>query len=249
MVFRPCIDIHQGKVKQIVGSSLKDDCGAQENYVSDFGSEYYARMFKDDALRGGHVIMLGKSCENREAAIAALNAYPGGLQVGGGITADNAMEYINAGASHVIVTSYVFDSTGFNENNLSLLEKACGREKIVLDLSAVEKNGKYYIAADRWQTITDVEVNEDFLNKLSSHCDEFLVHAVMNEGKKQGVDEKLIALLSFSPVPVTYAGGIGCYEDIEVINKVGRGRVDFTVGSALDIFGGYMEYNLVKKYK
>ncbi|MBQ5761797.1 MAG: phosphoribosylformimino-5-aminoimidazole carboxamide ribotide isomerase [Clostridia bacterium] len=249
MVFRPCIDIHQGKVKQIVGSSLQDGSGALENYVSEYESDYYASMFKKDNLQGGHVIMLGKSPENYNAAIKALAAYPGGLQVGGGITAENAQEYVDKGASAVIVTSYIFDSSGFNDNNLTRLANACGTDRIVLDLSAVEKNGKYYIAADRWQRITDIEVNKAFLLGLSSRCSEFLVHAVNNEGKKQGVDEKLIEILSFSPIPVTYAGGIGCYEDIDLINKVGRGRVDFTVGSALDIFGGHMEYELLKKYR
>lgn len=249
MVFRPCIDIHNGKVKQIVGSSLQDGAGAQENYVSEYDSDYYASLFKKDGLRGGHVIMLGKSEENHTAAVKALDAYPGGLQLGGGITADNACEYIKKGASHVIVTSYVFDSNGFNNDNLTRLENCCGRDRIVLDLSAVEKNGKYYIAADRWQRITDIEVNRDFLTELSTRCNEFLVHAVNNEGKKQGVDRNLIEILSFSPIPVTYAGGIGGFDDIDLINKVGRGRVDFTVGSALDIFGGYMEYELIKKYR
>lgn len=249
MIFRPCIDIHEGKVKQIVGSTLQDGGEAVENFVSTYDSKYFADMFKSDGLHGGHIIMLGKSDENKAQAIHALRAYPGGMQVGGGITADNAMEYIVAGASHVIVTSYVFDKTGYNSENLRNLVDICGRDKIVLDLSAKEINGKYFIAADRWQTITDIEINVDFLNKFAGMCDEYLVHAVNNEGKKQGIDETLISLLAKSPIPVTYAGGIGNYGDIEKINKIGRGRVDFTVGSALDIFGGYMEYDLVKKYK
>lgn len=249
MVFRPCIDIHEGKVKQIVGSTLNDNGHAVENFISSHDSTYFARLFRQDALKGGHIIMLGKSQANKEQAIAALAAYPGGMQVGGGITADNAGEYIAAGASHVIVTSYVFDKTGYNGENLHRLLDVVGKDKIVLDLSAKEINGKYFIAADRWQTITDIEINVDFLNKFAGMCDEYLVHAVNNEGKKQGIDETLISLLAKSPIPVTYAGGIGNYSDIEKINKIGRGRVDFTVGSALDIFGGYMEYDLVKKYK
>ena len=249
MIFRPCIDIHEGKVKQIVGSTLRDNGEAVENFISSYDSSHFADLFKKDGLKGGHIIMLGKSKENREQALTALAEYPGGMQIGGGINAGSANEYINAGASHVIVTSYVFDRNGFNRENLQKLIAVCGREKIVLDLSAKEVNGKYFIAADRWQTVTNVEVNQAFLLELSELCDEFLVHAVNNEGKKQGVDESLISLLSTSPIPVTYAGGIGDMCDIDKIDKIGRGRVDFTVGSALDLFGGHIQYDLVKQYK
>lgn len=249
MIFRPCIDIHDGKVKQIVGASLKDGESVVENFVSQQDSRYFANLFKSDGLTGGHIIMLGKSAENKAQALAALKEYPGGMQIGGGITDENATEYIDAGASHVIVTSYVFDKTGINYDNLKKLVFACSKEKIVLDLSAKEINGKYFVAADRWQTVTDIEISESFLQALSSECDEFLVHAVNKEGKKQGIDAKLISILASSPVPVTYAGGISDYEDIEKIKEIGRDRVDFTVGSALDIFGGYMEYDLIKKYK
>lgn len=188
MDFRPCIDIHDGKVRQIVGGSLKDSVGAKVNFETDKDGVFYANLYKDNGLKGGHIILLNPvGTEMYEAdkklALGALNAYRGGLQIGGGISADNAKEFIEAGASHVIVTSYVFKDGRVNYENLDLLEKAVGKEHIVLDLSCRKKDGKYYIVTDRWQKFTDVILNTDTLNELLNYCDEFLIHAVDVEGK------------------------------------------------------------------
>lgn len=248
MKFRPCIDIHQGKVKQIVGSTLSDS-GAAENFVAERESTFYARMFRADALTGGHIIMLDQSPETRAAALDALAAYPGGMQLGGGINSDNCKNYFNAGASHIIVTSFIFSHGIINFDNLKKLTNTCGRSRIVLDLSCKQTpEGKYLIATDRWQKLTDTELSEASLWELSQYCDEYLVHAVNAEGKKAGIDETLTALLSSSPIPVTYAGGIAGTEDLEKINLLGKKKVDFTIGSALDLFGGNIKYEEIKKY-
>ncbi len=248
MKFRPCIDIHQGKVKQIIGSTLSGS-GAAENFVSSKKSAYYARLFRQDQLTGGHIILLDQSKETRWAAEEALKAYPGGMQIGGGITGENCEIYLNFGASHVIVTSFIFSYGIINFDNLKLLCKKCGRERIVLDLSCkTAGDGKYWIATDRWQRLTDTELCGETLCSLASYCDEFLVHAVNAEGKMAGIDSRLAALLSRSPIPVTYAGGIASIDDISKINRLGAGRVDFTVGSALDLFGGPIKYEEIKKY-
>lgn len=248
MKFRPCIDIHNGKVKQIVGGTLKDS-GAKENFVSGEDSTYYARLFSEDRLTGGHIIMLDRSTDTRQAAMRALSAYPMGMQIGGGINDTNCLEYLNAGASHIIVTSYIFSQGKINYDNLNKLCGLCGAEKIVLDLSCkATSQGKYIIATDRWQKLTDTELTPSVLEELSDKCGEFLVHAVNAEGLKAGIDAPLVELLSHSPVPVTYAGGIGKMADIEEIKSLGRGKVDFTVGSALDLFGGHLEYKEFVKY-
>jgi phosphoribosylformimino-5-aminoimidazole carboxamide ribotide isomerase len=248
MKFRPCIDIHQGKVKQIIGSTLRDS-GAAENFVADKESSFYARMFRQDRLTGGHIIMLDQSAETRSAAEEALAAYPGGMQIGGGMNGDNCKKYLNAGASHIIVTSFIFSYGIINFGNLKKLCDICGRERIVLDLSCKQMpDGRYRIATDRWQKLSDTELSEGFLEELSGYCDEYLVHAVNAEGKKAGIDEELTKLLSSSPLPVTYAGGISGTEDIEKIRRLGKGTVDFTVGSALDLFGGHIKYEEIKRY-
>ncbi|MDD6255650.1 MAG: phosphoribosylformimino-5-aminoimidazole carboxamide ribotide isomerase [Eubacteriales bacterium] len=255
MNFRPCIDIHNGSVKQIVGGSLDEKhSSVRENFVSEHGAAYYASLYRKDRLSGGHIILLnpagtpGYEADIRQAR-DALGTYPGGMQIGGGITADNAEEFIKAGASHVIVTSYVFRDGRIDMERLSRLMFEIGREHLVLDLSCRVRGGSYYIVTDRWQKYTEVEVNPDELNALSEYCSEFLVHAVDAEGKKGGADEKLAAILSeFDRCPVTYAGGVGSFEDLRRLDRACRGKLDVTIGSALDIYGGNMSYSGVIEY-
>ncbi len=257
MKFRPCIDIHNGRVKQIIGSTLRDAGDrAAENFVAEYGAAHYAAMFRESGLAGGHVILLNHRdspfyAATREQAEAALSEWPGGMQAGGGITAENAGEFLEAGASHVIVTSYVFSDGRICLENLEKLERAAGRERVVLDLSCRRKpgdgdGGPYYIMTDRWQRYTDIALTPELMEELSSRCGEFLVHAVSAEGKAGGIDEELVRILAESPVPVTYAGGIRGIPDIEELGRLGGGRVDFTVGSALDIYGGDLPYEKLK---
>jgi phosphoribosylformimino-5-aminoimidazole carboxamide ribotide isomerase len=246
MKFRPCIDLHKGKVKQIVGSTLSDfnDRKTIVNFETDKPPSFFASMYKEDNLKGGHVIMLGPG--NKNAAKQALSAFPGGLHVGGGITPDNAFEFLNAGASHVIITSYVFRKGEINWKNLKKCVNKIGKKQLILDLSCTLKNGEYLITTDRWQNHTNVSISKDNLENLSNTCDEFLIHAVDKEGKQKGVDRKLIRLLAdHSPIKTTYAGGVKTMDDIEDIFKYGNCRIDFTVGSALDIFGGNLSYSSV----
>lgn len=253
MKFRPCIDIHNGKVKQIVGGSLKDE-GEQAitNFSSDYNADFYAKQYKQDGLEGGHIILLNSKASEyyeatKEQAMLALQTYPNGLQIGGGITADNAMGYIEAGASHVIVTSYVFKDGEIQWENLKKLVEAVGKEHVVLDLSCRKKDGKYYVVTDRWQTFTNVEVIPQLLDDMSQYCDEFLVHGVDVEGKSSGVELELVNILAdWNKIPITYAGGIGSMEDLEEFEKVSEGKLDFTIGSALDLFGGKIPYEIVK---
>ena len=249
MQFRPCIDIHNGKVKQIVGGTLKDEGNlAAENFVSQQDASYFADLYKKENLTGAHVIMLNATdSEYYEAtksqAILAISTYPGALQVGGGITADNAGEYIESGADKVIVTSYVFKNGEVQYENLKKLVEVVGKEHIVLDLSCRKKENKYFIVTDRWQKFTNVEVTYEVLDELSAYCSEFLIHAVDVEGKQQGIDTELIAYLgAWEGIPITYAGGIHTYEDVLTIDKLGKGRIHVTVGSALDLFGGKLEF-------
>ncbi len=244
MEFRPCIDIHNGKVKQIVGSTLRDDQdAAEENFVSDRDSTYYAKLYREYGLTGGHVIILnhkdsGYYEASKQQALNALNEYRGGLMAGGGIDPDNAKEFLDAGASHVIVTSYVFKNATIDIDCLNRIRDAAGADRLVLDLSCKKVDGAYRIATDRWQKVTDETVDERLLDKLSGYCDEFLVHAIDSEGRSSGVDEELIELISRAPKTVTYAGGISSLDDIKKIKAAGDSRVNFTVGSRLDIFGG-----------
>jgi phosphoribosylformimino-5-aminoimidazole carboxamide ribotide isomerase len=249
MKFRPCIDLHGGKVKQIVGSSLMDaKAGALiTNFETDLSPEHFAEMYKTDGLAGGHVIMLGPG--NEQAALRALAAFPGGLHAGGGITPDNAHEYLDAGASHVIVTSFVFKNGIIDYGNLGAMVRSTGKSRLVLDLSCKYIENGYYIATDRWQKLTTVSLSAMTLEELALHCDEFLVHAVDVEGKQGGIDGRLVALLSAaSPIPVTYAGGVRSIADLDEINITGKGRVDATIGSALDIFGGPLSYRQVVEW-
>ena len=254
MRFRPCIDIHNGKVKQIVGSSLKDEGSiASENFVSSQTSVYYANLFETQGLKGGHAIILNKKgTPEYEASylecINALKAYPGGLQVGGGITPDNASEFLEAGASHVIVTSYVFSEGLFKKDNLEKISKAVTPDKLVLDLSCKKFEDGYYIMTDRWQNKTDTKLTADLLEELSDYCDEFLIHAVDSEGKANGPERGVLDILKcFDKRPVTYAGGIASYDDIKSIRDMADGRVDITVGSALDIYGGKLDMDEIIK--
>ena len=247
MKFRPCIDIHNGHVVQIVGSSLRDENdSAQNNFVSEKDSAYYANLYKEYGLSGGHIIILnGKDSEYYEAtkaeAVKALQTYKGGMQIGGGITDKNAEEYILAGASHIIVTSYVFSDGKICYNNLNQLNSAVGREHICLDVSCRMRNGKYYVVTDRWQKFTDVVLDENLIVSLSEYCDELLVHAVDVEGRKAGINATIAGILEKSPIPVTYAGGISSLDDIAKIRSIGNNKIDFTIGTALNIFGGDLD--------
>ena len=249
MKFRPCIDIHNGKVKQIVGGSLTDvQDQASENFVSEQDASFYAELYKKAGIKGGHVILLNGHDSpyyesTKEQAILALHTYPGGLQIGGGVNPENAGEYLSAGASHVIVTSYVFKDGRISWENLKRMKETVGKEKLVLDLSCRRKDGKYYIVTDRWQKFTDVTVTLDIMKELGSYCDEFLVHAVDVEGKASGIEEELVRLLgSWGKIPVTYAGGVGDFEDLARLKKLGKNMLNVTIGSALDLFGGTMAY-------
>jgi phosphoribosylformimino-5-aminoimidazole carboxamide ribotide isomerase len=237
-VFRPCIDLHEGKVKQIVGGTLSDSAHeVRTNFVSEKSSAEYAELYRRDGLQGGHVILLGPG--NEEAARAALAAYPGGMQVGGGVNLDNAASWLEAGASQVIVTSWLFQAGRVDFERLASLEQKIGKRRLVLDLSCRRRGDDYWVVTDRWQTFTDVRVSAETLTRLAASCDEFLVHAVDVEGLCRGIDAELVEKLGAeSPIPVTYAGGASSLSDLELVTELGQGRVDLTIGSALDIFGG-----------
>ena len=252
MEFRPCIDIHNGKVKQIVGGSLTDqDNGAEENFVSEYDAAYYAELYKSKNLKGGHIILLNPPSsayyeETKKQALQALSVFPGGFQAGGGITADNAGVFLDAGASHVIVTSYVFRDGIIQFPNLLKLLREVGQNHLVLDLSCRKKDGNYYIMTDRWQNFTNVMLNHDTLDQLASYCSEFLVHAVDVEGKSEGVEEELLGMLGeWNKIPITYAGGIHTYDDISKIKLLGKKKINITIGSALNLFGGNLEFDRV----
>lgn len=252
MRFRPCIDIHNGKVKQIVGGSLRDQGDtAKENFVAEQDAGFYADFYRKDGLKGGHVILLNPADSpyyeaTKKQALLALGHYPGGLQIGGGINEKNAEEFLDAGASHVIVTSWVFRQGQIFYENLRRLVKAVGRERLVLDLSCRKKEGRYYIVTDRWQNFTDVCLDERVLEELAGYCDEFLIHAADVEGRAMGIEEELVSLLGkWGGRPITYAGGVGSYEDLYKLERLGRGRLDVTVGSALDLFGGPLSYRRI----
>lgn len=252
MQFRPCIDIHNGKVKQIVGGTLKDEGNrAKENFVSEYDASYFAALYKKENLKGAHVIMLNAAdSEYYEAtkmqAMLAVRTYPGALQVGGGITAENAKEYLDNGADKVIVTSYVFQNGEVQYENLRRLVETVGKDHIVLDLSCRKKENDYFIVTDRWQKFTNVKVTYEVLDKLSAYCSEFLIHAVDVEGKQQGIDKELISYLGmWDKLPITYAGGIHTYDDIETIRSLGKEKIHVTVGSALDLFGGSLNFEKI----
>lgn len=237
-MFRPCIDLHEGQVKQIVGGTLSDDpTQLRTNFVSTRSAGWYADLYRRDGLTGGHIIMLGAG--NEAAAREALAAYPGGMHLGGGINLDNARSYLDAGASHVIVTSWVFRGGQVDFERLDALVKAIGKERLVLDLSCRRRDNDYWVVTDRWQKFTEFAIRPEGLQKLAGYCAEFLIHAADVEGLCRGVDLELIQKLAqWSPIPTTYAGGANSLRDLEEVTRIGQGRIDLTIGSALDIFGG-----------
>ena len=233
MKFRPCIDIHNGQVKQIVGGSLQDFGDvACENFVATQDAAFFAKLYQKHNLKGGHIILLnGKDSSYYEAtktqAMAALRAYPKGMQIGGGINDENAYEYLECGADKVIVTSYVFKDGKISYENLEKLVKAVGKENLVLDLSCRKKEDHYYIVTDRWQKYTDVVLDEKSLDYFSSYCNEFLIHAVDVEGKAAGIETQVAKLLGdWGKIPVTYAGGIHSFEDLEQLKALGKEKID-----------------------
>lgn len=255
MKFRPCIDIHNGSVKQIVGSSLKDQNDqAVENYVSEKSAADYASLYAKDNLTGGHIILLNPESSvfypsDRIQAMQALKAFPGGMQIGGGMNLDNSAAFLEAGASHVIVTSYVFQNGQIEMERLKQLSDEVGREHLVLDLSCRRRGESYYIVTNRWQRFTDVIVDHGVLDALAEYCDEFLIHAVDVEGKSAGIDQDLVKLLgAWDGIPVTYAGGVRSFEDLERLKELGTGRLDVTIGSAMDLFGGSMPYQKIVEW-
>ena len=264
MRFRPCIDIHQGRVKEIVGTSLTHDENAlQTNFVSQAFAEDFARIYKGDNLAGGHVVMLDNSELTQQAAIRALKAYPKGMQIGGGINIDNGEFYLESGASKLIVTSWLFPAGQLDISRAEQLMEKFGRERLVFDLSCRRKPpheylpgeivtpNDYFVVINKWQTFTNTKVTPQSLNVLSQYCSEFLVHGVDQEGKKRGIDKNLVMLLAeHSPLPVTYAGGIRNEDDLDTIEEYGKGQMDFTVGSGLDLLGGDLAYHdLVAWYR
>ncbi len=255
MRFRPCIDIHNGSVKQIVGGSLSDkDNHAKDNFVSLNDAGFYAQMYKNDGLKGGHIIILNSAQseyyeKDIEQAKKALEAYPGGMQIGGGVNIDNAERYLNLGASHVIVTSYVFRNGIIDYDRLKNLSYLIGKNRLVLDLSCRFDGYEYYVVTDRWQKMTKEKFDLELIEKLGGYCDEFLVHAVDVEGKSAGIEKRIVEMLGkVEKHAVTYAGGIHSMNDVEFINDRGNSKVDFTIGSALDIFGGNIKYKDVALY-
>lgn len=246
--FRPCIDIHNGAVKQIVGGSLRDgDDHAKENFVSKVDADFYAGLYRDYGLRDGHIILLNPKDspyyeEDLRQARLALEGYPNGFQIGGGVNTENAAAFLDMGASRVIVTSFVFKDGRVNMDNLKAISSEVGKERLVLDLSCRKKADSYYIVTDRWQNFTEVKISFDTLSMFSEYCSEYLIHAVDVEGKAGGIEEGLASLLGeWGNIPITYAGGIGGLEDLFKLKALGKGKLDVTIGSALDIFGGTMK--------
>ncbi|QRG39406.1 phosphoribosylformimino-5-aminoimidazole carboxamide ribotide isomerase [Candidozyma auris] len=256
--FRGCIDIHAGQVKQIVGGTLtKDDVSptdkAQENFVSTKPSSYYAQLYREHNVEGCHVIKLGTNPANNEAAQLALETWPNHLQVGGGITIDNADAWLNMGASHVIVTSWLFTKNTHDEWNLDMerlikISNKIGKENLVVDLSCRRVIGdddeiSWFVATNKWQTITKCKLSSELLDMLSEFCDEFLIHAADVEGLCKGIDAELVENLGeWCPRgyegKITYAGGAKSASDLALVEQLSRGKVDLTYGSSLDVFGG-----------
>ncbi len=237
--FRPCIDLHSGKVKQIVGGTLRDEGpGPKENFVAEQGSAWFAEKFRADRLEGGHVIKLGPG--NEKAAKEALQAWPGGLQIGGGIDLSNARQWLDYGAKQVIVTSWLFDNgIHFSGSRVNQLSSEIGAGKLVIDLSCRRSADGWVVATNRWQTLTDLVLTPEALDRLAPHCAEFLIHAADVEGLCGGIDRGLVEMLgAWGGRPVTYAGGAASMDDVRLVEALSGGRVDVTVGSALDLFGG-----------
>ncbi|MBE5957033.1 MAG: phosphoribosylformimino-5-aminoimidazole carboxamide ribotide isomerase [Lachnospiraceae bacterium] len=255
MRFRPCIDIHNGKVKQIVGGSLKDEGDfAKDNYVSEKDGAYYGSLYKNAGLKGGHIIILNPKFspyyeEDVRQACLALKASEGTLQIGGGMTDENAAFFLEQGASHIIVTSFVFKDGRIDYENLKKICDVAGKEHLVLDLSCRKKDGGYYIVTDRWQKFTDVRLSHEILDELSGYCSEFLIHAVDVEGKSSGIEKELARMLgTWDGIPVTYAGGVSSYQDLALLKELGQDKIDVTIGSALDLFGGALNFDMVLSF-
>ena len=237
-MFRPCIDLHEGRVKQIVGGTLGDDpTRLRTNFVSERSAAWYADLYRRDELCGGHIIMLGPG--NETAAREALAAFPGGLQIGGGVNLDNARGWLEAGASHVIVTSWIFREGQIDFDRVASIRDIVGKDRLVLDLSCRKRDNQYWVVTDHWRKFTGLRIEEKNLKRLGVECAEFLVHAVEVEGLRLGMDFELLEkLAAWSPIPTTYAGGARSIADLEEVTRIGRSRIDLTIGSALDIFGG-----------
>jgi len=255
MEFRPCIDIHNGCVKQIVGGSLSDVGDyVKENFVSNQDAAFFANLYRSAGIKGGHIILLNAKDSpyyevTKKQAFLALEAFPNGMQVGGGITAENALEFLEKGASHVIVTSYVFHEGIIDYERLRRLADTVGKEHLVLDLSCKKTSDGYYIVTDRWQNLTKQKVTSMLMDELMQYCDEFLVHAVDVEGKSQGIEKELVSLLgSWGKIPVTYAGGVHSYDDLAQLKILGKDCLNVTIGSALDLFGGNLKWKAVMAY-
>ncbi|KAL8926788.1 MAG: hypothetical protein Q9172_001664 [Xanthocarpia lactea] len=238
--FRPCIDLHSGQVKQIIGATLSDtSSGLRTNHVSKLPASHFGNLYREHGLTGAHVIMLGPG--NEAAAREALEAWPGSLQVGGGITAENARHWIEKGAGKIIVTSYLFPEARFALDRLKavLVSLDDDVELLVIDLSCRRTGSTWTVAMNKWQTLTDMEVNEESIRLLEPYCSEFLIHAADNEGLQSGIDEELVLKLGqWCTKPVTYAGGARHLHDLDLVKDLSAGRVDLTIGSALDVFGG-----------
>ncbi|KAL1916837.1 uncharacterized protein VTP21DRAFT_5541 [Calcarisporiella thermophila] len=236
--FRPCIDLHQNQVKQIIGGTLSEsDATLKTNFISPHPPAYFAELYRRNELNGAHVIMLGGG--NESGAREALSAWPGGLQVGGGITLENAKKWLDAGAEKLIVTSFLFPDAKFSLERLRAISQLVGKDKLVVDLSCRKRDDKWIVAMNKWQTLTDMQVNKASLDMLSEYCSEFLIHAADVEGLCQGIDRELVQRLGeWATIPVTYAGGANAIEDLALVDKLSGGKVDLTFGSALDIFGG-----------
>ncbi len=237
-MFRPCIDLHEGKVKQLVGGTLSDDASrVKTNFVAEHSASWYAELYKKDNLHGGHVVMLGTG--NETEARSALRAFPGGMQIGGGINAENALEWLDSGASHVIVTSWVFRDGKVDWERLKQLNATIGKDHLVIDLSCRRRDGDYFVVTDRWQKFTEVKLSAASVTQFAEWCSEFLIHAVDVEGLCRGIDQELVSQLGeWATIPTTYAGGASSLADLELVTRLGRGKIDLTIGSALDIFGG-----------
>jgi len=255
MEFRPCIDIHNGKVRQIVGGSLSDKNNkADVNFTADQDAAFFADLYKRRGIRGGHIIMLNPVSseyyrETKEQALAALGSFPGGLQIGGGINPDNAGEFLDAGASHVILTSYVFQGGRIHYDRISRLKEKVGKEHLVLDLSCRLIQGEYRIVTDRWQNVSEEIISMELLDILAESCDEFLIHAVDVEGRTEGIERELAAFLgNWGKIPITYAGGVHDFADLKLLKEFGKNRLNVTIGSALDLFGGTMPFEEVLAY-
>ncbi|KAB8416332.1 hypothetical protein FH972_024852 [Carpinus fangiana] len=244
-LFRPCIDLHAGSVKQIVGGTLSDSTDPaiastlQTNHTSEHPASYFSLLYKKHNLLGAHVIMLGPG--NDAAAYEALAAWPGKLQVGGGITERNAADWIGAGAEKVIITSALFPNASFSMDKLQSILSVVPVSQLVIDLSCRRRPSTdgWVVATNKWQTLTDFEITKENIQLLEQHCSEFLIHAADNEGLQRGIDEELVTRLGeWCSIPVTYAGGGRHVGDLELVQKLSKGRVDLTIGSALDVFGG-----------